>query len=176
MGLLDEPGLDRLLAAGCPACGLKRLLFHSYIDGLVPLLGADPVGQIKWVHDGEKFVDGVYKVSCDECQTEIFSAPEICPRCHSEGGLAAALTTKNRWPVPAECPTCGDDEVRYIAFIPAKVRYHDGRADKPRSQVSLFDPGFHGYRVECKDCGTQAVLADRCPLCEKHAPLRVRPG
>jgi hypothetical protein len=176
MGKLDEPGLDALLAAGCTTCGLRRLVFHSYLDGLLPLIGGDPCGQITWVHDGEKFVDGVYRVTCEECQTELFAAPEICPRCHAEGGLTRALATKNDWPVPAACPGCDDEEVRYVAFFPARVRYHDGRADRPRSQVGLFDPGLHGYRVDCRDCGTLAELRERCPLCATPAPLRRRPG
>jgi hypothetical protein len=175
MGQLDEPGLDALIAAGCTSCGQKRLLFHSYIDARIPLIGADPCGQITWVHDGEKFVDGVYRVTCEACSKELFSA-DICPRCHAENGLSRALAGKNDWPVPATCSSCDDDEVRYLAFAPARVRYHDGRADKPRTQVGLFDPGLHGYRVDCKDCGTIAELLDRCPLCASAAPLRRRPG
>jgi hypothetical protein len=172
MGRLDEPGLDALIAAGCGACGAKRLVFQAYLDGLLPLIGGDPCGAVKWVYDGEKFVDGVYRVSCEACKEELLSAA-MCPRCHSEGTLAGALAAKNAWPVPATCPSCDDDQVRYIAFIPAKVVYEGGRAEKPRTSVGLFDAGFHGYRVDCRDCGK---VAERCPLCAAPAPLRVRPG
>ena len=66
MGLLDELGLERLLEAGCPKCGARQLRFASYVDGLLPIMGGEPVGKLTWVYDGEKFVDGVYEVACAE--------------------------------------------------------------------------------------------------------------
>jgi hypothetical protein len=174
MGLLDERGLEALVAAGCP-CGGRRLLFRSYLDSLRPMLGGEPAGNEKWVHDGEKFVDGVFEVTCEACKRVVFSA-DVCPRCHAAGGLAVALGATNRWPVPAACPSCESEEIRYIALVPAKV-VHDGRrADKPRTHVEPLDAGYHGYRVDCRDCGTVAELTDRCPLCAAPGPLRVRPG
>ena len=89
MGLLDEPGLDRLLEIGCPKCGAHRLTFTSYVDGMLPIMGREPVGKMTWVYDGEKFVDGVYEVACAQCKETLFAA-ELCPRCHAPGGLARA--------------------------------------------------------------------------------------
>jgi hypothetical protein len=175
MGLLDEPGLDRLVAAGCPKCGAHELTFRTYVDGLLPLLGGEPTGRMTWVYDGEKFVDGVYQIVCATCAETVFSA-EVCPRCHAAGGLARALDTLNRWPVPTVCPGCDGEEVRYIAFVPARVAYQGKRADKARSSTELHEPGFHGARVDCRDCGTVAELTDRCPLCDAPGPLRARPG
>jgi hypothetical protein len=175
MGLLDESGLDRLVAAGCPKCGAHELTFRTYVDGLLPLLGGEPTGRMTWVYDGEKFVDGVYQIVCATCAETVFSA-EVCPRCHAPGGLARALDTLNRWPVPAVCPGCDGEEVRYIAFVPARVAYQGKRADKARSSTELHEPGFHGARVDCRDCGTVAELTDRCPLCDAPGPLRARPG
>lgn len=175
MGKLDEPGLDALIAAGCAACQGTRLAFHSYVDGLLPLIGGDPCGSLTWVYDGEKFVDGVFHVTCASCSATLFRA-DVCPRCHAPGGLARALGEQNRWPVPAACPSCADEQVRYIALIPARVTYEVKRAEKARTHVELFDEGFHGYRVDCRDCGKVAELEDRCPLCTAPAPLRVRPG
>src|SRR5450432_4257913 len=140
MGLLDEPGLDRLVAAGCPKCGAHELTFRTYVDGLLPLLGGEPTGRMTWVYDGEKFVDGVYEI------------------------------------VWAACPGCDGEEVRYIAFVPARVAYQGKRAEKARSSTELHEPGFHGARVDCRDCGTVAELTDRCPLCDAPGPLRARPG
>jgi len=54
MGLLDEPGLDRVLDAGCTKCGARQLTFASYVDGLLPIMGGEPVGKLTWVYDGEK--------------------------------------------------------------------------------------------------------------------------
>src|SRR5258708_35308499 len=67
MGLFDETGLQRLVDAGCPKCGSIKLVFRTYLDGLVPLMGGEPIGRVKWVYDGEKFVDGVYRIVCAGC-------------------------------------------------------------------------------------------------------------
>ena len=49
------------------------------------------------------------------------------------------------------------------------------RAEKSRTSVELHDAGFHGYRVDCKVCGTVAELKSACPLCGAQGPLRERP-
>src|SRR5438552_10116584 len=131
MGLLDEPGLDRLLDAGCAKCGGRTLTFTTYVDGLLPIMGGEPVGRLTWVYDGEKFVDGVYEVACAACKAVVFAA-DVCPRCNAAGGLGRALESPNRWPVPPACPSCGDDQLRYIAFVPARVVYEGKRAEKAR--------------------------------------------
>ena len=45
MGLLDEPGLDRLVTSGCAACGSHKLTFRTYVDGRLPIIGGEPVGR-----------------------------------------------------------------------------------------------------------------------------------
>jgi hypothetical protein len=175
MGLLDEPALDRLAAAGCPACRALKLVFLTIVDGSLPMMGGEPVGRITWAYDGEKFVDGVYQVSCAECQHLVFAA-DVCPRCHAPGGLERALASPNRWPVPPACPACGEEEVKYLALLPARVVYEGHRADNARSVTEPHDDGFHGYRVDCRGCGTVAELIESCPLCDAPAPLRARPG
>jgi hypothetical protein len=174
MGLLDEPGLNRLIDGGCPRCSARKLEFRTYVDGVMPFMGGEPVGKIVWSYDGEKFVDGVHRVTCGECAHVLFSA-EVCPRCHAAHGLAKALETPNRFPVPAQCPSCDDDEVRYTAFLPAVVVYEDKRAAKARTTTEPHEPGFHGYRVDCRYCGKVAERLDACPLCDAPAPLRPRP-
>jgi hypothetical protein len=175
MGLLDEPGLDRVVAAGCSACGGRKLVFLTIVDGSLPLMGGEPVGPITWAYDGEKFVDGVYRIDCADCQHVIFEA-DVCPRCHAPGGLDVALHSANRWAVPIACPGCGEEEVGYRALLPARVVHEGGRADKARTMTEPHDPGFHGYRVDCRDCGTVSELIDSCPLCAAPGPLRARPG
>jgi hypothetical protein len=175
VGLLDEPGLDRLVGAGCTRCGSLKRLFRTYVDALLPIMGGEPVGRVTWVYDGEKFVDGVYDVSCAECKQPVFAA-DVCPRCHAPGGLAQALQTPNQWPVPTQCPGCDEEEVRYIALVPAQVIYEGQRAEKARTSTELLDVGFHGYRVDCRGCGTVAERTDSCPLCQAPGPLRQRPG
>jgi hypothetical protein len=174
MGALTEAGLDALIAGGCPACGGRKLMFGSYLDGRLPLVGGEPVGTITWVYDGEKFVDGVFEVTCAGCKHVLF-ADDRCPRCHAAGALAGVLRATNRWEVPASCAGCGGEEVGYVVMVPARVVHDGGRAEKARTSSELLDPGLHGYRVDCLDCGTVAELQDRCPLCAAPAPLRPRP-
>jgi hypothetical protein len=116
----------------------------------------------------------VYEVRCADCGELVFSA-DVCPRCHAPAGLARALATGNTWPVPRSCPSCDGEEIRYVAFVPARVAYEGKRADKPRSSTELHEDGFHGFRADCRDCGTVAALSDCCPLCDAAGPLRVRP-
>jgi hypothetical protein len=178
MGELDETALDRFIAAGCSACGGTTLTFETYVDGTIPFLGGEPVGRVSWAYDGEKFVDGVYAIACAECGHRFFAA-DGCPRCHAPGGLARALATPNGWPVPTSCPdpSCGGEEIRYTAFLPARVRYEGKRADKARSGTEPHDDGFHGFRAVCRTCSqTVAERSDSCPLCEAPGPLRARPG
>jgi hypothetical protein len=175
MGALTEAGLDQLVQRGCAGCGSKRLVFRTYVDGVVPMIGGEPVGALTWVYDGEKFVDGVFEVSCGDCQRALF-ADDRCPRCDAAGALPAILATSNRWPPPPACPRCELEEVRLVALLPARVRHEGGRAEKARKERETYDPGFHGYRVDCPDCGTVAEVVDRCPLCQAPAPLRPRPG
>jgi hypothetical protein len=174
VGALTESDLDGLIARGCTACGAKRLSFRTYVDLRRPLMGGEPVGSISWAYDGEKFVDGVFQVACAECKQPVF-ADDRCPRCHAAGALPAALAAHNRWPVPAACPGCQGEEYRYFALVPAAVAFDGKRAEKARTITEMHDPGFHGYRIDCDECGTAAELDDRCPLCDAPGPLRPRP-
>jgi rubrerythrin len=173
MSKLTEQAFSKLVEAGCPSCGGLQLNLRAYVDGLVPLMEGEPVGPIKWVYKGEMFVDGLYEITCGACQHALFK-DDRCPRCHDEGGLARGLETTNAYTVPKECPRCEHIEVRYIAFVPARVKYEGKRADKAQTSVDLYDAGFHGYRVDCKTCGKVAERADACPICEKKAPIRAR--
>jgi hypothetical protein len=175
MGRLTEAGLDELVTRGCDHCGAKQLVFRTYVDGRLPLLGGEPVGSLTWIYDGERFVDGVFEVGCASCKALLW-CDDNCPRCHAAAALPSILDAVNRWPVPAACPRCEGEEVRYLAFVPARVTYEGKRAQKARTSTELLDPGFHGYAVECRDCGRVAELVDRCPLCGAPAPLRARPG
>jgi hypothetical protein len=174
MGLLTKAKLDDLLGAGCSACGGNKLAFQMYVAGCFPLMEGEPIGRVAWSYDGEAFVDGVYRVTCADCQHEILSE-DVCPRCHAAGGLAKALSTPTAYPVPAGCPRCEGQEVRYYAMVPAKTVYSGGRAEKARTHVELLDDGFHGYRASCKTCKDFAVLSGHCPLCEAPGPLREVP-
>jgi hypothetical protein len=175
MGALTESRLDEITQAGCPGCGQSRMNFRAYLDVRLPLLGGEPVGKLVYCYDGEKFVDGVYEIGCAACDKTLFSET-ICPRCHQAGGLARALASGNTYPLPKECPSCQGEEVRYLAMLPAATTYERKRAAPPRTEVDPYDPGFHGFRVDCADCGTVSEQTERCPLCDAPGPLRNRPG
>jgi hypothetical protein len=175
MGALTESKLDEIVNVGCPHCGAGKLRFSAYLDGRLPLLGGEPVGKLTWCYDGEKFVDGVYEIACAACSGAIFSESS-CPRCHAADGLARALAAENSYPLPAECPSCQAEEVRYVAMLPATTVYEGKRATAPRTDVDPYDSGFHGFRIDCVDCGTVAEMKERCPLCDAPGPLRQRPG
>jgi rubrerythrin len=173
MSKLSERAFAEMVEAGCPSCGGRHLSLRAYVDGLVPVMEGEPVGPIKWVYKGEMFVDGLYEITCSACQHALFT-DDRCPRCHAEGGLARGLTTTNAYAIPPQCPRCDHIEVRFIAFVPARVKYEGKRADKAQTSVDLYDPGFHGYRVDCKTCGKVAERTDACPICEAPGPIRAR--
>ena len=105
MGQLDETQFAALTRAGCPKCGSATLEIKSFIDRRVLLMLADPNDAGRWVHDGEKFVDGTYAITCPACAHAVF-ASDICPRCNAPGGLAKALGDTSRMPIPKKCPSC----------------------------------------------------------------------
>jgi len=174
MGLLDVAALDRILAAGCPGCAGTKLAFRTYVDARLPIAEGEPNGPITWVYKGELFLDGVFDVRCADCDTLIFHS-DVCPRCHAEGALERILETHNRLAVPKSCPDCDIDDLRYFAMVPARVVYANGRGEKAQTHTELLDPGFHGLRAECVQCGTFLKTGDDCPLCGAHGPIRARP-
>ena len=147
MGLLVEAGLDRMTAAGCGTCGERKLIIRTYVEGFFPLVGGEPVGAPRWAYDGEKFIDGVYAIECAGCAAKLFAA-DVCPRCHAEGGLARALAGQDGSPIPGGCDDadCGGEEIRCLAFVPARVTYDFIRSVMSRSLVDPGDDGFHPVR------------------------------
>jgi hypothetical protein len=172
MGRLDEAAFTELVR-GCPACGAAALEIASYLDRRVDVMLGDPNDDGRWAHDGEKFIDGVYRVTCTACGRALLDAPE-CPRCHAPGGLAAALAAPTRAMPPKRCPTCRATELVVDALVPAVVAYTGGRPPPPRPLASLGDAGYHVVAITCDACGPLHD-ADGCPLCLAPGPLRERP-
>src|ERR1051325_3484553 len=170
MGHLDEPRFDSLVRAGWPACSGSVLGIMSFIDRRLSLMLGDPNDDGRWIHDGEKFVDGTYRIACARCAHVVF-ADAGCPRCHAAGGLARALGEPTRLGVPKRCPSCQETELIALALIPATVRYQGGTAALPRPLGALGDPGYHVVAFACESCDA-AVVAQRCPLCDGPGPLR----
>ncbi len=172
MGALDQPGFETIVNAGCPSCAGRLLEIRSVIDRSLIIMVGDPNDEGRWVHDGEKFVDGTYRISCVACSKVVFES-DMCPRCNAAGALDRVLNTPNRVTVPKRCPKCNELELLAIAMIPAVARY-GGEPPKPKPLVEFGDNGYHVVAFACPACDN-AVVAERCPLCDGPGPLRPRP-
>jgi hypothetical protein len=172
MGRLDEPAFQEIVRA-CPACGGASLELDSYLDRRLEVMLGDPDDDGRWAHDGEKFVDGTYRVTCTACAHVVLDAHE-CPRCHAAGGLDRALGATMRATPPKRCPTCKGTELVVMAMTPATVRFSGSRPPPPRAKAGFGEPGFHVVTITCEECGPIFEAAG-CPLCESPAPLRDRP-
>ena len=172
MGALDQATFEKLVNAGCTACDGHLLEIRSIIDRSLVIMVGDPNDEGRWVHDGEKFVDGTYRIACAACAHVVF-ASEMCPRCNAPDALDRVLETTSRLTVPKRCPKCNELELLAIAMIPAVARY-GGEAPKPKPLVDFGDPGYHLVAYACHACDN-AVVAEGCPLCAAPGPLRPRP-
>jgi hypothetical protein len=173
MGALDVARFEAIVNEGCRACGRATLEISSYLDRSVPLMLADPTDVGRWAHDGEKFVDGTYRITCVACRAVVFESTQ-CPRCHAEGGLARALGEPSRLRAPKRCPGCNEIELLALAMVPAAARVGGGLVPKPAPLVDFSDPGYHLVAYACDACD-RAVVAEGCPLCGAAGPLRDRP-
>jgi hypothetical protein len=173
MGHLDEARFAAAIAA-CTRCERKAFEVASYLDRQISVMVAEPDDDGRWTHDGEKFIDGVYRIRCLGCGDEPFASGD-CPRCHRPDGLADALANPARLAVPRRCPSCKGTELLVTGFAPATVRTGEGRPPSPTPTAGYGDPGFHIAAILCDGCDWVAAV-DGCPLCGGPGPLRVRPG
>ncbi|HUS29260.1 MAG TPA: hypothetical protein VMZ53_12150 [Kofleriaceae bacterium] len=172
MGKLDEAAFAKVIAS-CAKCEAKAFEVASYIDRQTTVMLGERNDDGRWTHDGEKFVDGIYRVTCIRCRDDAFTTAD-CPRCHREGGLADALGHESRLAVPKRCPTCKGTELTTTGFAPAKVRTGEGQRPSPTPTALFGDVGYHVANVMCEGCDWVAT-ADGCPLCGGSGALRARP-
>lgn len=173
MGHLDESKFEAIVQAGCPACAHATVEIHSFIDRRLLIMLADPNDAGRWVHDGEKFVDGTYRIACASCKTVVWEDHD-CPRCNAPGALEVALHDHNRFALPKRCPSCNELELLAIALVPATANYGGGTTPKPKPLAEYGEPGYHVVAYACESCDNAAVT-QRCPLCDAPGPLRPRP-
>ena len=173
MGKLDEPAFAAILA-GCAKCDTKAFEVASYIDRQVTVMLGEPNDDGRWTHDGEKFIDGVYRIKCIRCSDVAFTTTD-CPRCHREGGLADVVGQLSRLAVPKRCPDCKGTDLTVTGFAPATVRTGEGRPPSPTPTAMFGDSGFHVAHIMCDGCDWVAI-AEGCPMCGGPGPLRARPG
>lgn len=172
MGQLDEARFETLIGGGCPMCSNRVLEIRTFLDRRLLLMLADPNDAGRWVHDGEKFVDGVYRIACTACPCVIFEHAD-CPRCHATGGLAKALDDRSRLSIPKRCPSCNELELLALALVNAKAKAGAG-TPKPEALAEFGEPGHHIVGYACESCDA-AVVTQKCPLCDATGPLRPRP-
>jgi hypothetical protein len=173
MGSLDQTAFDAVVRAACTACGATGVEIRSFVDRSLVVMAGEPNDAGRWVHDGEKFVDGTYRVACAACAHVAF-ASDVCPRCNADGGLAAALGAPSRLAVPKRCPSCNELELLAVALIPSTARHGGGAPPKPAPAADYGEPGYHVVAYACDACD-HAVVAEACPLCAAPGPLRPRP-
>jgi hypothetical protein len=173
MGALDQPGFETLVNAGCTACGGATLEIRSIIDRTVGVMLADATNAGRWAHDGEKFVDGTYRISCIVCAHVAFES-DMCPRCNTDHKLGGVLAATSRLAVPKRCPKCNELELLAIALVPAVARSGGGETPKPKPLAEFGEPGYHVVAFACDACD-HAEVAEGCPLCAAPGPLRIRP-
>ena len=172
MGHLDERAFAGPLTA-CPGCGGSVYDVTSYLDRKVSMMLGDANNDGTWAHDGEKFVDGTYRIVCAGCQRVAYASDD-CPRCHATGTLPATLAATSHLAVPKRCPRCNATEMTLIGFAPGTARTGAGRPPKPAPHALFGEPGFHVVAIACDDCDW-ATTAPGCPLCDAPGPLRKRP-
>jgi hypothetical protein len=161
---LSEAEFTALVDAGCTECKSKQLIVEAIVAQRLPLLAGEPYGSPSWGYKGEDLVRGTYLIACDGCKKELFTAT-ACSRCDAPDGIQRALEQENTFALPRKCLGCGSELLHAMAYVPATVVYEGKRAAKARTQTAPEDPGFHAYRVECKQCQNIAEQRDPCPLC-----------
>ena len=173
MGRLDERAFEAAVQGGCPACGAPSVEIRTFLDRRLLMMLADPNDAGRWVHDGEKFIDGTYRIACGSCAHVVFESPD-CPRCHAAGGLARALEDRSRLEIPKRCPGCSELELLALAYVNARATYAVGTTPKPQALAEFGEPGHHIVAFACESCDA-ATVTQKCPLCDAPGPLRERP-
>jgi hypothetical protein len=161
---LTEEAFTALVNAGCLACGSKSVAIEALVTQKLPLLAGEVYGSPSWAYKGEELVRGTYRVACDDCKAELFAATD-CPRCNAEGGVERALASESAFPLPRSCTRCGSELLTAMAVVPARVGYEGKRTNKARADAAPEDPGFHAFRVECKQCSNVVERRTPCPVC-----------
>ena len=172
MGRLDETTFASTIER-CAECGGRAFEMRTYIDRQTQVMLGERVDDGRWVHDGEKFIDGVYFVKCLTCGAEPFASSD-CPRCHRANGLGDALDRPSRIAIGKRCPSCKCTEITVTGFAPASVRTGEAKRPSPTPLALFGEPSFHVAVAMCDGCDWIAT-AEGCPLCGGPGPLRARP-
>lgn len=160
---LTEQEFTTLVDAGC-SCGHGELSVEALVVQRLELYRGDLLGSPTWGYKGEELVRGTFAIDCTRCKTTLYRATACC-LCGAEGGVEQALESETDFPFAEACAACNGGQITASAYVPAKVVYGNGRAQKARSNVAPEDPGFHAFRLECKACHHTVSRRGACVLC-----------
>ena len=79
--------------------------------------------------------------------------------------LAKALEAENELPMPLTCTACRSEQITVSAWVPATVVYEGKRGAKAHTDTLVEDPGFHGFKAECRSCKNSTERKKPCPVC-----------
>ncbi len=158
----------------CASCGSGKLHIDNYIDRSQHVMVGEADNEGRWAYDGEGFIDGVHRITCDGCSAVVFVSDD-CTRCHNPGKLPSVRAGESRITAPKRCPKCAGLELTVIGFAPASTEVAHGKPGKAQAQALYGDPGFHVIAMACRDCDW-AEVAEGCPMCGAPSPIRRRPG
>lgn len=158
----------------CGACGGAKMIVHAYVDRAQAIMLGEANDDGRWAHDGEGFIDGVWRIACAACGVAAYESGD-CTRCHAAGALEDVRKADSRMTPPKKCPKCSGLEMAVVGFAPSRTEVVAGRPGKPKAEALLGEPGFHVVAVGCDDCDW-AQVAEGCPMCGAPSPIRKRPG
>ncbi len=164
---LTEAEFTAIVDAGCTSCTGKGLQIATLVPRRIPLMGGELFGEPVWAYKGEELVRGTYEITCERCKKQLYHT-EACQLCDSPNGVQIALSTENDFVLPPKCPGCDSELLTALAFVPTKVSYEGKRVPKAKSNIGEYDPGFHGYKLQCKACGFTEQRHAPCPLCANN--------
>ncbi len=173
MGYLDEAKFADEMG-DCKRCGSAKKIVEAYLDRAQHVMVGEADNEGRWAHDGEGFIDGVYKVSCGGCGDVSFESQD-CTRCHSAGKLPWVRGAESRMTAPRRCPKCSGLELTLVGFAPSRTEVSHGKPGKAVAQALYGETGFHVVAMACRDCDW-AEVAEGCPMCGAPSPIRKRPG
>jgi hypothetical protein len=173
VGHLDETKFAAHMGA-CGKCGSAKKTVEAYLDRAQHVMVGEADDEGRWAHDGEGFIDGVYRVTCAGCGDVAFASDD-CTRCHAAAALPAVRASESRMRAPKRCPRCAGLELSIVGFAPSRTEVSGGKPGKAVAQALYGEVGFHVVAIGCRDCDW-AEVAEGCPMCGAPSPIRNRPG
>ena len=128
----------------------------------------DPNDEGRWVHDGEKFVDGTYRIACASCTHVVFDERHVPALQRRRRARARARDAEPRSPFPSAARSATSSSCSRSRWS-RRSRSTAAEPPKPKPLAEFGEPGYHVVAYACHACDN-AVVAERCPLCDGRRP------